>query len=136
LARDLNIADLVSFTGKYYGVELLLPRHRAYVHSALMENCPFALIEAYRSGLPVIAGAVGGVPEILGKNGAGRAWDLTNPAAGAETLISFLSNKDGLSKAGATARLEFETKYDAAVAVQKLVQFLKEVSKSATHKHG
>jgi glycosyltransferase involved in cell wall biosynthesis len=128
LARHLHITDLVTFTGKNYAVEQLLPRHRVYVHSSLMDNCPFALIEAFRAGLPVIAGPVGGIPELLGDTGASRAWDLADPVAGAAVLTSLLSDKFHLDKAASMARSEFETKYCASVAGQQLVRFLNEVA--------
>jgi glycosyltransferase involved in cell wall biosynthesis len=128
LARHLHITDLVTFTGKNYAVEQLLPRHRVYVHSSLMDNCPFALIEAFRAGLPVIAGAVGGIPELLGDTGASRAWDLADPVAGAAVLTSLLNDELQLDKAASMARREFETKYCAAVAGQQLVRFLNEVA--------
>ncbi|MGI8888173.1 MAG: glycosyltransferase [Nocardioidaceae bacterium] len=57
-------------------VDETLSAHRLYVHSSMLENCPFVIIEAFRSGLPVLAAPVGGVREVVGDDGSGRYWDL------------------------------------------------------------
>jgi glycosyltransferase involved in cell wall biosynthesis len=124
MACKLGIADQVLFLGSRSDVDLLLPRHRVLVHSAVMENCPFALIEAFRSGLPVVAGAVGGIPEVVASEGAGRFWDLDDPAAGARVLSGLLEDGDALSRAAAAATSRFATTFDADVSGPRLVAFL------------
>ena len=65
LARDLGVLDQVHFMGFQPDAKRMLPRYRAYVHSALIENFPFVLVEAAAYGLPVLAAPVGGVPEVF-----------------------------------------------------------------------
>ena len=36
-----------------------------YVHTALNDNCPYALLEAFAVHVPVLALPVGGIPELL-----------------------------------------------------------------------
>jgi glycosyltransferase involved in cell wall biosynthesis len=124
LAEELGVTDQVSFAGRRHDVDSLLSRHRLYVHSSTMENCPFALIEAFRSGLPVVAAAVGGIPEVIGKDGAGRFWDLADPEAGAQVLSDFLEDRVAMQRAARNARSRFEEAFDAVVVGQRLVQFL------------
>jgi glycosyltransferase involved in cell wall biosynthesis len=124
LARRLDLDDQVAFTGGRYDVDQLLPRHRVYVHSSVMENCPFALIEAFRSGLPVVTGAVGGIPEVVGSQGAGRFWDLDDAEAGARVLGELLGDETALAAAADAATARFQQAFDATVVGKDLVLFL------------
>lgn len=127
LAHELSVDTQVRFTGSRYDVEELLPRHRVYVHSSVMENCPFAVIEAFRSGLPVVTGAVGGIPEVVGAGKAGRFWDLGDAEAGARVLSALLEDETERAAAADAATARFREKFDAPVAGQKLVRFLDSV---------
>jgi glycosyltransferase involved in cell wall biosynthesis len=124
LARELGIAEQVAFLGRRSDIERLLPQHRIYVHSSLMDNFPFAVIEALRAGLPVVTSQVGGIPEMIGSDGAGRFWDPNDAEGGARVLAGLLEDKAALSNVARQARLRFETKYDAVVAGDQLARFL------------
>lgn len=123
LAVDLGLVDQVSFMGYRSDVEQLLRRHRVYLHSAEMENAPFALIEALRCGLPVVYAPVGGLPEIVGSTGAGRIWDLADPDRGAAVLTDLLDDEPALIVAGREARARFDQKFRADVVCQRLLDF-------------
>lgn len=125
LAETLGVTQDVTFVGQRFDVDPLLRGHRLYVHSALMENCPYALLEAFRAGLPVLTSAVGGIPEVVGRGGAGRFWDLADPDAGAAALISMLEDPAALAASARAARTRFTGTYDAEVvgrALERLFQ--------------
>ncbi len=124
LAAELGIADQVHFLGERFDIDELLRQHRVYVHSALMENCPFALLEGFRAGLPVVAAPFGGIPEVVGGDGSGRFWDLADPIGGARILSDLLENESELARAARRARARFESTYDADVVGHQLAQFL------------
>jgi glycosyltransferase involved in cell wall biosynthesis len=63
-SRELNVADRVVLLGHRSDVPALLPLADVYVHAALAENCPVAVIEAARAGLPWAAVPAAGIVEL------------------------------------------------------------------------
>lgn len=55
----------VRFLGFRSDVKDLLPNYEAFVLPSVSEGSPLSILEAMASGVPVVATAVGGVPEIL-----------------------------------------------------------------------
>lgn len=130
LAGSLGVDDQVSLAGERFDVDRLLLDHRAYVHSAVMENCPFVLIEAFRAGLPVVTSAVGGIPEMIGGDGSGRFWDLSDPEEGARVLIGLLEDDQELARSATRAATRFRDRFDADAVGATLTGFLTQVQTS------
>jgi glycosyltransferase involved in cell wall biosynthesis len=67
LAEELGVGRSVRFTGTidHGAVVEELRRSDVYVHPARSDNNPLAIIEAMSLGLPIVATAVGGVPEMI-----------------------------------------------------------------------
>lgn len=68
LARDLDVADLVQFTGRVNDRARLwreLDAADLFVQPSRSEGLPRALIEAMARGLPAVGTNVGGIPELL-----------------------------------------------------------------------
>ncbi len=63
-AAELNVTDRVVLLGHRADVPALLPLADVYVHAALAENCPVAVIEAARAGLPWAAVPAAGIVEL------------------------------------------------------------------------
>lgn len=65
-ALRLGIADRVHFTGRRSDVPSLMRSVDVIVHPSVeFDPCPRVVIEALHSGTPLVATAVGGVPELL-----------------------------------------------------------------------
>jgi len=71
LAKELNVADRVLFTGERNDIQQLLQEVNISVLPSLSEGLSNSLLESMAAGLPVIATNVGGNPEIVqdGKTG-------------------------------------------------------------------
>lgn len=65
LANSKGLDQEVIFTGFQNDIEKWLPAFDVFVLPSLTEGTPMALLEAMSTGIPVIASAVGGVPNIL-----------------------------------------------------------------------
>jgi glycosyltransferase involved in cell wall biosynthesis len=76
LAAGLRIADRVHFLGHRHDVNDLLAAVDIVAVPSLVEGLPFAAIEAMAARVPVVATAVGGLPELLDQ---GRAGVLIRP---------------------------------------------------------
>ena len=106
----IGLQSQVQLLGMRNDVPDLLALSDLYVHASLLENCPMALLEAARAGLPVAAAPAGGVPELLeALNGV--AIDVDDPAASLATLRPLLRNRPDRARAGQSARILFEQRF-------------------------
>ncbi len=80
----------VTFLGYRADVPHLLRQADLFVLSSHWEGMPLSILEAMAAGLPVVATAVGGVPEIVHDGITGRLVPPDNPQALAEGLIACL----------------------------------------------
>ena len=124
LALDLGVRDQVRFLGFLPDAARLLPKYRVYVHSALIENFPFVLVEAAAYGLPALAPPVGGVPEVFAEGEQGFYWPLDDPKKGAFKLIELLEDDATYERLARRARRRFEKSYTVDLLAPQLRDFL------------
>lgn len=94
LAKNLSIADAVSFEGFSLDTPSFLAGIDIYVLSSLSEGLPLTILEAMAAGVPVVATTVGGVPELLKGSGCGWLCSPGNADALAETMRTALNALD------------------------------------------
>lgn len=70
LAVSLGIADRVRFVGVVQDAEIIFEAFDALALSSRTEGTPMVLLEALAAGLPIVATAVGGVPDLLAGTGS------------------------------------------------------------------
>ena len=92
-AHALRIADRVHFLGYVRDPREYLGSADVFVHAARAEPFGLALLEARQMGCPVVAAAVGGVPEALDGGEAGLLVPPRNPAALADAVGYLLSGE-------------------------------------------
>lgn len=114
-ARRLGIDSQVVFAGFVPAAARLLATHRILVHAAHMENMPLTLIEALAHGRPVLAPAVGGIPEIFADGVEGRFWPLTDCGKAAECLIRLLEDEAEYEQTRAAAFRRYRKLFAPAV---------------------
>ncbi len=124
LSKSLGLERQVRFLGARSDVRSLLPTYRAYVHASVRESLCMAIIEAMAAGLAVVAGAVGGIPELFEPPREGLFWPLDDPERAAQILIDLLEDDNALKSLGARARERYERSFDAAVVGPALEDLL------------
>jgi glycosyltransferase involved in cell wall biosynthesis len=95
-----------------------------YVHSALKEGLPFAIIEAMAAGLPVVAGNVGGIADLFGNEGIARFWPLDDPEEGANILLDLFCSEVAINEAGQAARKRYQQEFHVDAVGPQLLDFL------------
>lgn len=124
IAHRLGIERQVRFLGNQPRAVELMKSARLYAHSATIENLPLSLIEAMACGLPVVAPAVGGIPELFEPGHAGIYWNLGDVQAAAESLIDLLADESRLASMGLAARARFHERFDSAQIVGRLYDYI------------
>jgi glycosyltransferase involved in cell wall biosynthesis len=94
-ARELGVSDVVRFRGEQPKSEVaeLMRRADLFVLPSVFENLPCVLIESLASGLPFVATAVGGVPELVDGPG-GILSPPGDPRALAAAIRSALDQRE------------------------------------------
>ena len=124
LALSLDVARQVKFLGFQKNAAQFLYTHRVYVYSSLLDNLPIVLIEALSCKLPIIAGAVGGIPEIFSEGVEGFYWPLNDPAAGAKKLITLMEDTKTYNAMAEAAKMKFSANFESSVVASRLLSFL------------
>jgi glycosyltransferase involved in cell wall biosynthesis len=112
LAQSLGVATQTYFLGRQQNAASLISAHKLLVHSALIENLPITLIESLAAGVPMLAPAVGGIPEIFDDGVEGRYWALDNIHASASTLIELMENDTIRARMARAAKLRFQSAFE------------------------
>lgn len=127
LAKSLGIEDQVSFLGDRRDVPDLLAQSQIFILSTHYEGLPISILEAMRTGLPVIATSVNGIPEEIehGKTGfLVTRQDVSSLANAISTLIQSPDLRQQMGEAGRQKFLQeftIERMLDEAKAVYEQV---------------
>lgn len=107
----LDLENAVSFTGTVSDVPKRLMDADVFVFSSNYEGLPLAILEAMAAGLPVVATAVGGVPDIIRDNGIlVKRGDLDSMAKAMVLLGKNESLRKDMSKSALEMVKEFDIK--------------------------
>lgn len=109
--------------------EALYPLYAAadlFVWPALREAYGMVFLEAQASGLPVVAGADGGVPEVVTDGETGRLTPPGNPRAFAAALRTLLDEPGERERLGANASRRMAACHDLPGAAETLDRVLRQ----------
>lgn len=117
LCSQLGLDDKVKFVGFLSDLPSFMCLLDIQVHPSHIEGVPLALCEGLAAGLPIVASAVGGVPEILNHGQAGVLVPAGDGAAFSRMVIDLIDRPEERSRIGASAKRFIESDYSLEAAV-------------------
>lgn len=119
MAKNKGLEESVIFTGMRRDITDILSSIDIFVLSSIKEGFPNSLLEAMAMGKPIVATAIGGIPEIIqhGANGLlVQSADIEGLAAAIKTIID---NPLMAQRIGRAARDFIEKNYSIDATVRK-----------------
>lgn len=94
LATELGVADRIGFVGSFPRVEMLLAVADLFVLPSAQESFGLAALEAMASGMPVVASAIGGIPEVVEDGVTGALHPMGDVDAMAASALRLLADPE------------------------------------------
>lgn len=111
LAAARGVAHLFEFSGHREDVPALLAEADLFVLPSRSEAFPNSAIEAMAAGLPVVAGAVGGLLDLIAPGRTGLLVDPVDAAALAASIRSLVDDPARARAMGTAARADVLSRY-------------------------
>ena len=128
LARDAGLGGAVVFTGFRPDVAELLGAMDCFVlASTRTEGVPQSVLQAFAVGVPVVARATGGIPEVVQDGVTGVLVREAAPRALAEAVMRVLGDPDGADRRARAARRLVETRFSHDAAMDRLLALYTEL---------
>jgi glycosyltransferase involved in cell wall biosynthesis len=124
----LGLGDRVMLLGHREDAVRLMAGCDAFVLASYYEGLPVALMEAMALGLPIVATAVGGVPEMVTTGHEGILVPPRDPDALADALVALACDPARRSAMGEAATRR-AARYDIGDAVDRIEAIYREVAK-------
>jgi glycosyltransferase involved in cell wall biosynthesis len=125
----LGIADRVQFAGAQRDVARYVAAADVLAAPSRNEGMGRALVEAMALGVPVVASAVGGIPDVVTDGHDGWLVPAGDPAALALALAELGSDPARAAKLGAAA-VEASTRFSTEVAEARLLALYDELARA------
>lgn len=125
--RRLNLEDRVCFAGFQQEVEHILPAMDVVALPSNFETFGLVLAEAGAAEKPVVAYAVGGVPEAVVDGDTGFLVDKGDLAGFYEKLLCLAENHDLAVRMGRNGRTRVERHFNQEMMVDQLLQVYEKV---------
>jgi glycosyltransferase involved in cell wall biosynthesis len=117
-AQQLPCANRVLFLGDQQEITRLLAGVDMLVLPSLWEGLPNVVLEAMAAGLPVVATAVGGTPELITPNETGLLVPPRDPFALAHALVQLLDDAELAQRMGENGRQRVAEQF----AIERMVE--------------
>lgn len=119
LAQELHISERVEFAGFRNDIPELMSRHQMLVLPSDWEGFPRIILEAMRSGLPVIASDVGGVREAVHDGETGLVVPHNTVGRWLHATQQLVGDPPLRAQMGKAARMRYEDQFTLARMVEQ-----------------
>jgi glycosyltransferase involved in cell wall biosynthesis len=126
-ARNLGVDQRISWIGCVPGAGRLLGAFDVLVLSSRTEGTPMVILEGMAAGTPIVATAVGGVPDVLA-DGTGLLVPPESPSDLAKAIRNVLTNRTEATRRAQAARLRLEHEYRVDHWVERYEKVYQHVS--------
>jgi glycosyltransferase involved in cell wall biosynthesis len=127
LAKVLDLTEHIVFAGVQTDIGTILNRAECVVLSSLWEGMPNVLLESMAAGKPVVATAVGGVPEIVVDGETGILVPPRDSGALANGIISLLRDSAHAAQMGRAGKARVEKAFTIAHTIQETDKLYREL---------
>ena len=117
LLEAAGVADLAWLPGERNDVPAIMQGLHCFVLPSLAEGISNTILEAMASGLPVIATAVGGNPELVTDGKTGEIVPADDPDALARSIVHLASNPALATQMGQSGRADCERRFSLPAMV-------------------
>jgi glycosyltransferase involved in cell wall biosynthesis len=111
LAEKLGVASAIEFPGRRMDARAIMSRLEVVVLPSRNEGLPLVLLEAMALGRPVVASAVGGIPEVIEDGVNGLLVRPDDPTGLAAAIARLLGDPDLRASMSAAARRTVEQRW-------------------------
>jgi glycosyltransferase involved in cell wall biosynthesis len=126
-ARDLGIGDHCSFLGWRADMPVVYAAMDVLVLSSINEGTPVSLIEGMATGRPVVATAVGGVPDVVHHRDDGLLVPPRDPDALASEIGTLLCDRALAASLGRRAQPSVLLRFDVSRLVTDIESLYSEL---------
>jgi glycosyltransferase involved in cell wall biosynthesis len=130
LTAELGLRERVSFLGFIDDLPNFLPLVDIQVNSSTAEGVPLAICSGLAAGLPIVATAVGGLPEILDYGRHGILVDPGDERGFVDAVLHLIHNSEERIRLGKLGQQFISNEYSLDVAVARLHKTYREVLRS------
>lgn len=127
-AAEQEVQDVVRLLGSRLDVPDLLDACDALVLSSVTEAAPLPLIEAMRAGKPIVATAVGGVPEMVEDGRTGIIVPPRDPASLADAVERMFTLPGLAESMGEAGRTVARSRFDIVRVTAQLERIYRELA--------
>ena len=128
LARERGLSSAVRFPGFRRDVADLLRFMDCFVlASTRTEGVPQALLQAFATGVPVVASRIGGIPEVVTDEGTGLLVESDSVPALTAAIGRVLDDPDASARRTRAARALVEARFSHARSIDRLLELYAEV---------
>ncbi len=127
MAEDLGLGERVHFLGFHADAAALMKSLNVLVVPSMTEGSPLVTLEAMAAGVPVVASAVGGIPDQIRHDKEGLLVPPGNSDALADALLALLRDPDRARRLGEAGRRRATSRFNHATMVRQIEDVYRDI---------